>query len=135
MTPRKRLDLLKETVTNEALFHSRHRGRGRGGASRSCKLKVTQEPDEAAMGQGGGLGGDSAGWEGANRVGQWMWHLMGNARSADSAGKRGQGGPDPTLGAEGLWMMLLSALVHAWYMPGTCLATPDLARVAQPDPL
>lgn len=70
MTPWKRLDLLKETVTNEAPFHSRHRGRGQGGASRNCKMKVTQEPDEAAMGQEGEQEGTvqdrkvQAGWDG-----------------------------------------------------------------------
>lgn len=62
----------------------------------------------------GGPGGDSAGQEGARKVGWWMWHLMDSARGADSAGRRGQGGADPTLGAGGLWMILLSTVVHAW---------------------
>lgn len=46
VTPQKKLDLLKETVINEALFQlTRHSGKGQGAAARSCPLKVTQELD------------------------------------------------------------------------------------------
>lgn len=46
------MDLLKETVINEALFQlTRRSGKGQGAAARSCPLKVTQELDGAATGE------------------------------------------------------------------------------------
>lgn len=57
-----------------------------------------------------------------------MWQLMDRARGADSAGRRGQGGADPTLGAGGLWMMLLSTCLVPW--PGH--ASPGQGGPARP---
>lgn len=47
-------------------------------------------------------------------------------------GEEGKEELTPSWEQRGLWMLLLSTMVHAWCHG---LAMPALARVAQPDPL
>lgn len=96
---------------------SRRGGRGQGSASRSHELKVTQDPDGAAM----GLGGDGAGRVRAGQDGG-CGTRVGDAGGAGSGARRGGAGAIPTPGedrqeAGGLWMMLRSTMVSAVAWP------------------
>lgn len=113
---------------------SRRGGRGQGSASRSHELKVTQDPDGAAM----GLGGDGAGRVRAGQDGG-CGTRVGDAGGAGSGARRGGAGAIPTPGedrqeAGGLWMMLRSTMVSAVAWPCRGLAIPVLPRAALPDP-